>query len=55
MTSKANPSEHKSPQATAFKPLTDETYDHLFKVVVIGESGVGKSSLVNQFCFNSFR
>jgi GTPase SAR1 family protein len=29
-------------------------YDYIFRLVVVGDSGVGKSSLVNQFCHESF-
>lgn len=30
-------------------------YDYLFKVVIIGNSSVGKSSLLRRFCDDSFQ
>jgi Ras-related protein Rab-1A len=29
-------------------------YDHLFKLVIVGNSGVGKSSLLLRFCDDHF-
>lgn len=32
----------------------DEEYDFLFKIVLIGDSGVGKSNLLSRFTKNEF-
>jgi len=32
----------------------DEEYDYLFKVVLIGDSGVGKSNILSRFTRNEF-
>ena len=34
-------------------PRTDDDYDYLFKVVIIGDSGVGKSNLLSRFTRNN--
>ncbi|ORZ08991.1 GTP-binding protein [Absidia repens] len=34
--------------------LTDDEYDYLFKLVLIGDSGVGKSNLLSRFTTNEF-
>ncbi|EYC40167.1 hypothetical protein Y032_0626g825 [Ancylostoma ceylanicum] len=34
--------------------VEDDNYDYLFKVVLIGDSGVGKSNLLSRFARNSF-
>jgi len=33
----------------------DDSYDYIFKVVIVGDSGVGKSNLFTRFTRNSFR
>ena len=33
---------------------SDEDYDYLFKIVLIGDSGVGKSNLLYRFTRNEF-
>lgn len=33
--------------------LTDDEYDYLFKLVLIGDSGVGKSNLLSRFTASS--
>eukprot|EP00330_Aristerostoma_sp_ATCC50986_P007722 CAMPEP_0114590690 /NCGR_PEP_ID=MMETSP0125-20121206/12904_1 /TAXON_ID=485358 ORGANISM="Aristerostoma sp., Strain ATCC 50986" /NCGR_SAMPLE_ID=MMETSP0125 /ASSEMBLY_ACC=CAM_ASM_000245 /LENGTH=184 /DNA_ID=CAMNT_0001788361 /DNA_START=57 /DNA_END=611 /DNA_ORIENTATION=+ len=32
----------------------EENYDYLFKIVLTGDSGVGKSNLLSRFCKNEF-
>eukprot|EP00964_Phaeocystis_antarctica_P031050 scaffold17576_cov66-Phaeocystis_antarctica.AAC.1 len=40
--------------STMSKKPAQERYDYLFKVVVIGDSGVGKSNLLSRFTRNEF-
>ena len=35
-----------SPDASSVAQINDDDYDYLFKVVLIGDSGVGKSNLL---------
>ena len=42
------------PADTMSKKAVQERYDYLFKVVVIGDSGVGKSNLLSRFTRNEF-
>jgi len=42
----------RAPSGTAPRP--DDDYDYLFKVVIIGDSGVGKSNLLSRFTRNEF-
>lgn len=42
------------PQHAAMVPKPDDDYDYLFKVVLIGDSGVGKSNLLSRFTRNEF-
>lgn len=34
---------------------TQEMYDYLFKIVIIGESGVGKSNILSRYVSNKFK
>ncbi len=33
---------------------TDSDFDYLFKIVLIGDAGVGKSAIVHRFKYNTF-
>ena len=41
-------------QAMAKNAKTEDDYDYLFKLVLIGDSGVGKSNLLSRFTRNEF-
>ena len=34
---------------SVYKAESDQEYDYLFKLIIVGDSGVGKSSLLNRF------
>ncbi|URD88939.1 No apical meristem (NAM) protein [Musa troglodytarum] len=50
---RAGDSEAKA-KAKAMARRADEEYDYLFKVVLIGDSGVGKSNILSRFTRNEF-
>ena len=33
---------------------SQEDYDYLFKIIIIGESGVGKTNILNRYINNEF-
>lgn len=35
-------------------PILKPEYDHIYKIVLIGDSGVGKSNLLSRFTKNEF-
>ena len=34
--------------------MVEPNYDNLFKILIIGDSGVGKSSILRRFCDDEF-
>lgn len=34
---------------------TEEEYEQLIKIILIGDSGVGKTSFLNRFCYGNFK
>ena len=34
--------------------MSTQGYDYVFKIVTLGESGIGKTSLINRFTYDSF-
>lgn len=47
-------SEAKRQPASRMSQRPDDDYDYLFKIVLIGDSGVGKSNLLSRFTRNEF-
>lgn len=37
------------------RSVGNDKYDYLFKIVIVGSSGVGKSSLLSRFTNNEFK
>ena len=31
-----------------------EAYDHIFKIILVGDNGVGKSSIIRRFCEGTY-
>ena len=34
--------------------MSTQGYDYVFKIVTLGESGIGKTSLINRFTYDTF-
>jgi len=45
---------HPAHERTPSNPLGSATFDHLFKIVLVGDSGVGKSNLLSRFTKDTF-
>jgi len=41
-------------RSSAMAEASATNFDHLFKIVLVGDSGVGKSNLLSRFTRNSF-
>ena len=43
-------------QTKLIKPFRkDEIYDYMVKLIIIGDSGVGKTNILTRFCENEFK
>ena len=49
-----SPSPSHTVMATAEGSSSQVTYDHIFKIILIGDNGVGKSSFIRRFCEGSY-
>lgn len=49
------PSPHSSPLHSIIIMVSESvSYDHIFKIILVGDNGVGKSSIIRRFCEGTY-